>query len=184
MEDANIIALLWARNEQALRETHAVYGRKLFTLSNNILRSHEDAEECVNDTYMQTWKAIPPKRPQYYFAFLASVCRNLSLNRLDWNAAAKRSADVVTLTQEMESCIPDCRRDTEMESREFRRLLNDFLAGLPKESRLIFLRRYLYADTIAEIAARYGLSESKVKTQLHRTRAKLRTYLEKEEIYT
>ena len=90
---------------------------------------------------------------------------------------------MVTLTQEMESCIPDHRRDTELDSREFRRLLNDFLASLSKENRLIFLRRYLYADTIVEISSRYGFSESKVKTQLHRTREKLRTYLKKEGIY-
>ena len=183
MEDAKIIELFFQRNEQAVKETDAAYGRKLYVLSNNILNNREDAEECVSDTYMETWKSIPPKRPKYFYAFLASICRNMSFNRLDWRMAAKRNAEVVSLTQELEMCIPDSRQEVEMDRRELRRVLESFLETLSKESRLIFLRRYLYVDTVAEIAARYGISESKVKTQLHRTRAKLHTYLVKEGIY-
>lgn len=182
MEDEKIIALFWARNEQAVKETDIAYGRKLYVLSNNILNNREDAEESVSDTYMETWKSIPPKRPNYFYAFLAAICRNLSLNRLDWRMAEKRSAEVVALTQEMESCIPDRQREGDMERRELRRILEVFLESLPKDSRLIFLRRYLYVDTVAEIAARYSISESKVKTQLHRTRKKLCAFLEKEGI--
>ena len=163
MEDAKIIALFWERNEQAVKETDAAYGGKLYGLSNRILNNREDAEESVSDTYMETWKSIPPKQPTYFYAFLASICRNLSLNRLDWRMAAKRNAEVV-------ACW------------ELRRVLESFLESLSKESRLIFLRRYLYVDSAAEIAQRYGISESKVKTQLHRTRNKLHTYLEKEGI--
>ena len=183
MEDAKIIELFFQRNEQAVKETDTAYGRKLYVLSNNILNNREDAQECVSDTYMETWKSIPPKRPKYFYAFLASICRNMSFNRLDWRLAAKRNAEVVALTQEMEACIPDSRQNGEMDRRELRRVLESFLDSLTKENRLIFLRRYLYVDTVAEIAARYGISESKVKTQLHRTRAKLRTYLAKEGIY-
>jgi len=183
VEDAKIIDLFWERNEQAVRETDAAYGRKLYALSNNILHNREDAEESVSDTYMETWKSIPPKRPKYFYAFLASICRNLSLNKLDWRLAAKRNAEVVALSQEMEMCIPDSRREGEMERQELRKTLEAFLDSLSKESRLIFLRRYLYVDTVSEIATRYGISESKVKTQLHRTRAKLHTYLSKEGIY-
>ena len=182
MEDAKIIALYWERNEQAVMETDTAYGRKLFVLSNNILHNREDAEESVSDTYMETWKSIPPKHPKYFYAFLASICRNLSLNRLDWRLAAKRNAEVVALTQELENCIPDKRQDAEMDRRELRRTMEAFLESLSKEARLIFLRRYLYVDTVAETAARYGISESKVKTQLHRTRNKLHTYLAKEGI--
>ena len=182
MEDAKIIELFFQRNEQAVKETDTAYGRKLYVLSNNILNNREDAEESVSDTYMETWKSIPPKRPKYFYAFLASICRNMSFNRLDWRMAAKRNAEVVALTQEMELCIPDSRQEVEMDRRELRRVLESFLETLSKESRLIFLRRYLYVDTVAEIAARYGISESKVKTQLHRTRAKLHTYLAKEGI--
>ena len=182
MEDAKIIELFFQRNEQAVKETDTAYGRKLFVLSNNILNNREDAEESVSDTYMETWKSIPPKRPKYFYAYLASICRNMSFNLLDWRLAAKRNAEVVALSQEMEMCIPDTRQDGEMDRRELRRVLESFLESLSKESRLIFLRRYLYVDTVAEIAARYGISESKVKTQLHRTRAKLCKYLAKEGI--
>ena len=183
MEDAKIIELFWERNEQAVKETDTAYGRKLYVLSNNILNNREDAEESVSDTYMETWKSIPPKRPKYFYAFLASICRNMSFNRLDWRMAAKRNAEVVALTQEMEMCIPDTRQEVEMDRRELRRVLERFLDSLTKENRLIFLRRYLYVDTVTEIATRYGISENKVKTQLHRTRAKLCTYLAKEGIY-
>ena len=183
MEDTKIIELFFQRNEQAVKETDTAYGRRLYLLSNNILNNREDAEESVSDTYMETWKSIPPKRPTYFYAFLASICRNMSFNRLDWRLAAKRNAEVVSLTQELEMCIPDSRQDGEMDRRELRRVLESFLDSLSKESRLIFLRRYLYVDTVAEIAARYGISESKVKTQLHRTRVKLHTYLAKEGIY-
>ena len=183
MEDAKIIELFFQRNEQAVKETDTAYGRKLYVLSNNILNNREDAEESVSDTYMETWRSIPPKRPKYFYAFLASICRNISFNRLDWRLAAKRNAEVVALTQEMEMCIPDSRQEAEVDRRELRRVLESFLETLSKESRLIFLRRYLYVDTVAEIAARYGISESKVKTQLHRTRVKLQTHLKREGIY-
>lgn len=183
MEDAKIIALFLARNEQAVKETDTTYGRKLYVLSNNILNNREDAEECVSDTYMEAWKSIPPNRPRYFYAFLASICRHISFDKLDWRQAAKRNAEVVALTQEMELCIPDSRQEGEMDRRELRRVLERFLDSLTKESRLIFLRRYLYVDTVAEIAARYGISQSKVKTQLHRTREKLHKHLEKEGIY-
>lgn len=182
MEDTKIIELYFQRNEQAVKETDVAYGRKLFVLSDNILNNREDAEESVSDTYMETWKSIPPKRPRHFYAFLASICRNISFNRLDWRSAAKRRAEVVSLTQEMELCIPDSRQEAEMDRRELRRILEGFLEDLSRESRIIFLRRYLYVDTVAEIAARYGISESKVKTQLHRTRMKLRKVLEKEGI--
>ena len=109
--------------------------------------SREDAEESVSDTYMETWKTIPPHRPKYFFAFLASICRHLSLNRLDWNMAAKRKAEVVSLTEEMELCIPDTSLERTMRGKELGRILDAFLESLPKDSRLIFLRRYWYVDT-------------------------------------
>ena len=183
MEDTQIIELYWARNEKAIAETDRAYGRQLHALANRILQNREDAEENVSDTYMRTWETVPPQRPRFFSAFLSKICRNLALDRLDWRNAAKRNAEVVALTQEMELCIPDGGYDRKMEGREIGRVMEAFLNTLPKESRLIFLRRYLYVDTIGEIAKRYGISESKVKMQLHRTRAKLCTYLEKEGIH-
>lgn len=182
MEDAQIIALFFARNEDAIAETDAAYGRKLNTLARNILFSREVAEESVNDTYMKAWKAIPPHRPQHFFAFLAAICRHLSLDRLDWNGAAKRKAEVVALTEEMENCIPDESHDRRLEGKELGRILDAFLETLPEDSRKVFMRRYWYADTIGEIARQYNMTESKVKMQLSRTRDKLRAYLKKEEV--
>ena len=182
MEDARIVELFWARDEDAIKETDTVYGRRLNALARNILQSREDAEESVNDTYMEIWKAIPPQRPRYFFAFLASICRHLSLTRLDWNMAAKRKAEVVSLTEEMEQCIPDASQERTMRGKELGRILDAFLESLPMESRIIFLRRYWYVDTIAEIAARYGISESAVQMRLNRTKQKLSAYLAKEGI--
>ena len=182
MTDSQIIALFWERNEDAIAQTDAAYGRKLHALSDKILRSNEDAQECVSDTYLRTWETIPPQRPSYFFAYLAKICRNFSLGRLEWSSAAKRSAEIVTLTREMEACIPDRTQEERLESEEIGRLLNAFLEGLSPDNRLILLRRYWYVDSIQEIADRYHISQSKVKTQLHRTRKKLRVFLEKEGI--
>lgn len=183
MEDAKILDLYFARDEDAIRETDTVYGKRLHTLAKNILQNREDAEESVNDTYAEVWKSIPPRRPKYFFAFLASICRHLSLNRVDWKQAAKRRAHVVPLTEEMENCIPDTVHERQMEAKELGKLLDLFLESLPKDSRLIFLRRYWYVDSVPEIAARYGMTESKVKMQLSRTKEKLRSFLEQEGIY-
>ena len=183
MTDSQIIALFWERSEDAIRETDAVYGRKLFAVSDKILHSREDAEESVSDTYMKAWETIPPQRPSFFYAYLAKICRNFSLRRLQWNSAAKRSAEVVSLTQELEACIPDRSHENRMEGEEIGQALNRFLGSLSLESRLIFLRRYWYTDSVQEIASRYHITESKVKTQLHRTRKKLQQYLAKEGIH-
>lgn len=182
MEDMQIITLFLARNEDAIRHTDDTYGRRLYHLADGILRSGQDAEESVSDTYLAAWESIPPHRPSFFFAFLAAICRNLSLNKLDWKLAAKRRAEVVTLTEEMETCIPDSGYERTVTGKEIGNAMDAFLEGLPKDSRLIFLRRYWYADSIAEIARRYGMTESKVKMQLVRTKEKLRIFLEKEEI--
>lgn len=180
MEDSQILDLYWARNEDAIRETEVSYGGRLYALADRILQCHEDSQESVSDTYMTAWNTIPPQRPNYFFAYLAKICRNCAFGILDWKNAAKRKADVVFLSEEMEQCIPDPRHDRRMEGEELGRLLNGFLGELERENRLIFLRRYWYADSVAEIAARYGISESKVKTRLYRLRQKLQHYLEKE----
>lgn len=180
MEDKEIIALYWDRNEQAIRETENAYGGKLNALAYRILNTHEDAQECVSDTYLAAWNTIPPQNPQHFFAYLAKICRNFCLGRLDWLNAAKRKAEVVSLTREMELCIPDRGNDRRLEGQELGQLLNRFLGTISRENRMIFLRRYWFADSIEEIAQRYHFSQSKVKTSLHRTRNKLSAYLEKE----
>ena len=180
MNDQNIIELFFARDEAAIRHTQDKYGTQLFTTASNILRNDQDAEESVSDTYLRAWETIPPQRPRYFFAWLAKICRNFALKKLDWNNAAKRKAEVVTLTQELELCIPDRSRD--IDALELGQILDAFLRELPPDNRLVFLRRYWYGDPISVIAARYDLSESAVNMRLNRTRAKLRAHLEKEGI--
>ena len=180
MDDSKIIELFFDRNEQAIQQVDNTYGRRLFMLAENIVKNDQDAEESVSDTYLKAWDTIPPKKPMHLFAYLAKICRNFALKKLDWKAAAKRNAEVVSLTQEMQACIPDPAHERRLEGEELGKLLNRFLESLSCENRVIFLRRYWYMDTIGEIAQRYGMTQSKVKTQLHRTRAKLHGFLEKE----
>lgn len=182
MEDMKIIELFFKRNPDAISETDRSYGRKLHTLANNILRCHEDAEESVSDTYLKAWETIPPKRPAHFFAYLGTICRHFAFGKLDWKNAEKRQAEVIALTEEMQRCIPDDSQERKMEGKEIGRAINAFLATLTMESRLIFLRRYWYCETIAEIAQRYEISESKVKTRLHRTRVQLNAFLQEEGI--
>ena len=182
MDDSRIIELFFARNEDAIKHTDDTYGRRLFHLADNIVHNDQDAEESVNDTYMKAWDTIPPQRPEHFFAYIAKICRNFALKRIDWQKAKKRNAEVVTLTQEMENCIPDTYRDMEADERELGRILDAFLRTLTPENQMVFLRRYWYVDTIAEIAVRYGISESAVQMRLNRTRSKLAMYLAKEGI--
>jgi len=182
MNDEKIIDLYWKRSEDAIMETDRAYGLKLHGLAERIVRCFEDAQECLNDTYWTTWKTVPPKRPQYFFAYLAKICRNFAFGKLDWKNAAKRNAEIVALSDELALCIPDESAQRQSEGKEIGRVLNQFLLTLKQENRLIFLRRYWYCDTIEEISQRYGISEGKVKTCLHRTRGRLRTYLEEEGI--
>ena len=166
----------------AIKQTDDTYGRRLFVLADNIVRNDQDAEESVSDTYLRAWESIPPHRPRHFFAYLAKICRHFALDKLDWKSAAKRRAEVVSLTDEMALCIPDSQRERELEGRELGRLLDAFLRTLTPENRMVFMRRYWYVDTIAEISARFGISESAVQMRLSRTRAKLSSYLEKEGI--
>ena len=182
MDDSKIIELFFARNEDAIKHTDDTYGRRLFHLADNIVHNDQDAEESVNDTYMKAWDTIPPQRPEHFFAYIAKICRNFALKRIDWQKAKKRNAEVVSLTQEMENCIPDTYRDREADARELGRILDAFLRTLTPENQMVFLRRYWYVDTIAEIAVRYGISESAVQMRLNRTRSKLAMYLAKEGI--
>ncbi|MGM9601862.1 MAG: RNA polymerase sigma factor [Faecousia sp.] len=180
MEDREILDLYWQRDEQAIHQTEQRYGERLQGISYRIVGNLPDAQECVNDTYLQAWNTIPPQRPNYFFSFLAKICRYISLGRLDWNNAAKRKADVVSLTDEMELCIPDECRSREMDAKALGQMLTRFLKAQRESARNVFLRRYFYMDSISEIAARYGYSESKVKSMLYRTRSKLYEYLKSE----
>ena len=149
-------------------------------LAFRILHNREDAEESENDTYFRTWNAVPPQRPRKLFGYLAKICRGIALDKLDWLNARKRRAEVVALTDELASCIPDNTADLVLEAWEIGELMNGFLASLSRENRLIFERRYVLLNSVEEIARYYGISAGKVKSSLFRTRNRLRTYLEQE----
>lgn len=182
-EDKIIIEMFFSRDEKALRETEQKYGKNLSYLAYHILKNQEDAEETVSDTYLNAWNSIPPQKPVYLFAYLAKLCRNSAFDKLDRKQTQKRNAAIVALSEEMELCIPDTLQNIEnaLNEYELSEYLNEFLKTLSRESRIIFLRRYWFSESIKEIAAHYSMSESKVKTSLHRTRKKLRDFLEKKE---
>ena len=152
-------------------------------LAGRLLGSAQDAEECVSDTYLATWNAIPPEEPVYLYAYLAAICRNKALTYLERERAAKRRGELVALTEELERCIPDRQKEREADSRELSEALGRFLAGLGEENRRFFLRRYWYAESVKEVAKNCGVSESKVKMSLHRTRKKLREFLQEEGLW-
>lgn len=182
MDENQIIDLYFARSEQAISETDLKYGKYCRQLAYNILYDHQDSEECVNDTYLKAWSVIPPKRPTPLKVFLGRITRNLALDRWDRKHAAKRGGGEIAVSlEELHDCIPSPNgTEQALDNKELIRVLNAFLGRLPVQSRKVFLRRYWNLSPIKEIAAYYGLSESKVKMLLMRTRNTLRDYLEQE----
>ena len=182
MEDWKIVELFWDRDEAAIRYACEKYGTRLRALSHSIVQDRQTAEECENDTYMEAWDTIPPHSPKtYLYAFLARITRHLSLNCCRDRSRLKRSAHICELSAEMEQCIPtpdDCA--CRVDDLVLAAAINSFLASLHVEERNIFLRRYWYLDSIADISKQFGCSESKVKTTLFRSRNQLRAQLEKE----
>ena len=181
MEDSDIIDLYWRRDQRAIDETADKYGDFLWGISWNILRIHGDAEECVNDTYLKTWNAIPPAKPALFRPWLGRIIRNLSLDRWKKSHTQKRGDGIEVLLGELDDCVP-APHSTEkvLEDQEIAALISTFLRNLPSESRRLFLRRYWYGEAVADIAKDWNCSEGKVKSSLFRTRKALRAYLKKE----
>ena len=178
MEDSQIIDLFFSRDENAIRETESKYGKLCSHIARNILDNSEDAEECVQDTYLAIWNAIPPARPNHFSAFVCKIARNLSFKKLEYITASKRNAAVCISLTELEAILPA----SHMESNELGSMINAFLRTEDALSRKIFLRRYWCFDSIKEIAQQFYFSENKVKTILFRTRNRLKDYLKKEGI--
>lgn len=179
MEDSQIIELYWQRCEDAIAQTSKKYGRLCRKIALNIVGNYEDAQECENDTYVATWNAIPPTRPNVLSAFLSRIARNIALNRYEYNKAQKRNNEFDLVLSELEECIAGKSSvEDAYEEGVVAKMLDDFLAGLSKEKRVIFVRRYWYSDAVKDIAKRMQISESKVKTVLFRTRKELQEYLE------
>lgn len=185
MEDKKIIELYFNRAESAITETSTKYGQFLHSISMNIVHSLQDAEECVNDTYLHIWKSIPPTNPLSLKAYLGSIVRNLSLDRYKKRFAGKRAqGEFRLLLSELEDCIATAPTpETELENREIALQINAFLRTLPKEKRLLFVRRYYYCDDIKTLSKSLGYSESKAKSSLFHIRKALQKHLEKEGIY-
>ena len=182
--DEEILDLFFARSEQGIRELDNKYGRLCRRLSCSIVGSEQDAEECVNDAYLGAWNAIPPSRPSPLLSYIAKIVRNVSLNAYWKKAAAKRNSRYTVALEELETCFADSKTvETEIEAREFARILGAFLDTLSLENRVIFLRRYWFADGYREIAALVGLSEKAVSVRLTRIRGKMRRYLQEREVF-
>lgn len=184
MEDKKIVDLYWERSEAAISETQKRYGRYCHYIAYNILFSHEDAEECVNDTYIKAWKAMPPHRPERLSTFLGKITRNTALDRYLRETAKKRTDGRTEIVlDELAQCVPDAKASRCMaDELALREAINGFLKSLPAQKRIIFMRRYWYLSSIREIAEDYGLKESNVKVTLLRTRNRFKAYLEKEGI--
>ncbi len=181
MEDTKIVELYWARDQRAIDETAAKYGRFLNHLSMNVLQDREDADECVNDTYLAAWSSMPEHRPEKLGAYLAKLTRRLSLTRLRSRLAKKRGpGEAEAAIEELAEVLPS-EENTEkaVEAAELARALDRFLDGLPQRERAVFLRRYFGFSPLRVIAKDTGISEGAVKQSLHRTRVKLRSFLEK-----
>ncbi len=178
MEDYKIVDLYWERKEKAIAETEKKYGKMLHSLSYSLLSSHEDAEECVNDTYLGAWNAMPDARPMYLGPFLSKITRRLSISRWRREHREKRGG-VEGVIEELTECIPDENTPAgEYERGLLRDELNAFLRTLTEEKRAIFVRRYFYAQPLNVIAKGVGISEANVKITLHRLREQLKLRLE------
>ena len=182
MEDEKIVTLYWERNEDAIRESDRKYGKYCYTIAHNILHSHEDSAECVNDTWNRAWNVMPPERPTLLQAFLARITRNVAIDRFRHNGAQKRSAEVESAIDEYWECIPN--KDAPIEDEiALKQAINGFLESLDVRTRVIFMRRYWYSMSVKEIADGMHLSESHVNVILHRTRSKFKDYLTKEGVF-
>lgn len=179
MDDSKIVQLYFDRNEQAIPATADKYGNYCTSIAKNILGNHQDAEECVNDTYLNTWNAIPPHRPKMLSTFLGKIVRNLAFNRYKHNTADKRGGGEITaVLDELAGCVSG-NDDVEQayEHKELVAAINDYLGTLPAEKRNIFVCRYWYTDSISDIAAQYNMTYAAVSMELNRLRTKLHNYL-------
>ena len=183
MNDEKIIELFFERSEQAIKELDGKYGKVFHSISNRILSDHQDAEECVNDAYLAAWNAIPPARPNPLLAFVCKIVRNISLKRYEKNTAAKRNSRYDVAMEELEDCLTSTTTiEEEISERELTEIIESFLDSLSKENRVIFMRRYWFSDTYADIAKQVGLTEKNVSVRLTRIRHDLRKYLSEREV--
>ncbi len=184
IDDEKIIELFFARDQQAIRELDRKYGKICHNLSYNIVNSRQDAEECVNDAYLGAWNAIPPVRPNPLLSYIVKIVRNISLKAYWRKAAAKRSSAYTAALEEIEGCIADQKTvEDAIETRELSRIIGAFLDTLTLENRVIFMRRYWFADSCRDIAEFVGLTEKNISVRLTRIREKMKQYLIEREVF-
>ena len=183
IDDEKIIEMFFERSEQAIRELDIKYGKICHNLSYNIVNNRQDAEECVNDAYLGAWNAIPPVRPNPLLSYIVKIVRNISLKIYWRKEAAKRSGHYTIALEEIEGCIADQKTvEDEIEARELARIIGEFLDTLTLENRVIFMRRYWFADSYKDIAEFVGLTEKNISVRLTRIREKMRQYLIEREV--
>ena len=182
MDDTQIVELYWARKESAIEETAAKYGSYCRSIAGNILQNQDDAEECVNDTWLGAWNSMPPHRPSVLSTFLGKLTRRISIDKWRRTTAKKRGNGQLPLVlAELEDCVSDGKSiEEETERKLLAEVIAAFVKSLPETEQKVFLCRYWYMDSVSAIATRFRFSESKVKSMLFRTREKLRVRLEKE----
>ena len=182
MDDSRIVELYWRRSGDAITETSRKYGRYCYAIAYNLLSSPRDAEECVNDTWLGAWNSMPDNRPRYLAPFLGRIARSLAFNRFRADRAEKRGGGELPLVlEELGECVPAAPSAAQAaEDGELEAEIGRFLRALPARDCDVFLRRYWYGESLAEIAGRYGLKLNTVKTSLYRTRERLRRHLEQE----
>ena len=182
MQDENIVALYWERNEAAIEETKNKYEHYLFKIAHNILLDFEDSQESVNDTYLAAWNSMPPHKPSILSTYLGKLTRRISIDIFRKKNRQKRRASEYALSlAELEDCVEGGGTPEEdMEVKLLADAINEFLKTLPKDARSLFIGRYYYLDSLKEVAEYCGMSESRAKSLLFRTRCNLKVYLEKE----
>lgn len=178
MDDSKIIALFFARSEQAITELSAKYGKLCMHIANNILNNKQDAEECVNDTYLGAWNTIPPQKPNPLQSYICKIARNIAITKYHANSALKRNSHYDIALEELEYCLlaPETI-ESHLRVEELSHLLDRFLATIDTRSRVMFVRRYWYSDSVADIAVAFRMRPNSVSVQLSRTRNKLRKFL-------
>ena len=184
MDDKQIVALYFDRNEQAIAETETKYGKYCYAIAIGVLSMHEDAEESVNDTWIDAWISMPPHKPSILSTFLGKITRRIAIDKWRHRTAEKRGGGEIPLVlDELEDCIAhDSDVEKTLEKKRLEEVFNRFVHKLPEKDQKVFLCRYFYMDSIESICRQFGFSESKVKSILHRTREKLRRVLLEEEL--
>lgn len=181
MTDTEIISLFFERSEQAISELDRKYGSAVAKMARNILGNEQDVQECVNDTYLGTWNAIPPHRPESLRTFVCRIARNLASMKYHANTALKRRSQYDIALEELEECLPGGSRvEDEYDAKELAAAINGFLSAMNYSDRFIFMRRYWYADSLRDIAAAAGSTPRSISVRLFRIREKLKRQLMKE----